>query len=234
MSLKPPRCAEHHSTVRMVLHFNLQSSRTTRPRGLQSKSSKNKPHPCKTAAMTISGVPAPQHPPSPAEASPASPAEASRAGHKKAHQNHAKPCNTMQNQAKSCHAKIKQCEKIVQNELFLRSVHTCTPCSNSSFQRKTVRNKLPTICTDPESARPGKKNWPRKKRMASWARQRQQITEAADGGARACTGADGAVVPGGQRAALARGRAANPGGPALLLPPSPTWACVSTSVLEFL
>ena len=41
---------------------------------------------------------------------------------------------------------------------------------------------------------PGKKNWPRKKRMASWARQRQQITEAADGGARACTGADGAVV----------------------------------------
>ena len=39
-----------------------------------------------------------------------------------------------------------------------------------------------------------KKNWPRKKRMASWARQRQQITEAADGGARARTGADGAVV----------------------------------------
>ena len=39
-----------------------------------------------------------------------------------------------------------------------------------------------------------KKNWARKKRMASWARQRQQITEAADGGARACTGADGAVV----------------------------------------
>ena len=30
--------------------------------------------------------------------------------------------------------------------------------------------------------------------MASWARQRQQITEAADGGARARTGADGAVV----------------------------------------
>ena len=38
------------------------------------------------------------------------------------------------------------------------------------------------------------KNWARKKRMASWARQRQQITEAADGGARARTGADGAVV----------------------------------------
>ena len=35
-----------------------------------------------------------------------------------------------------------------------------------------------------------KKNWARKKR----ARQRQQITEAADGGARARTGADGAVV----------------------------------------
>ena len=45
-----------------------------------------------------------------------------------------------------------------------------------------------------ENARPTKKNWPRKKRMASWARQRQQITEAADGGARARTGADGAVV----------------------------------------
>ena len=45
-----------------------------------------------------------------------------------------------------------------------------------------------------ENARPGKKNWARKKRMASWARQRQQITEAADGGARARTGADGAVV----------------------------------------
>ena len=39
-----------------------------------------------------------------------------------------------------------------------------------------------------------KKNWAHFKRMASWARQRQQITEAADGGARACTGADGAVV----------------------------------------
>ena len=54
--------------------------------------------------------------------------------------------------------------------------------------------KLPTICTDPESARPTKKTGPVKKRMASWARQRQQITEAADGGARARTGADGAVV----------------------------------------
>ena len=39
-----------------------------------------------------------------------------------------------------------------------------------------------------------KKNWARQKRMASWARQRQQITEAADGGARARTGADGAVA----------------------------------------
>ena len=39
-----------------------------------------------------------------------------------------------------------------------------------------------------------KKTGPVKKRMASWARQRQQITEAADGGARARTGADGAVV----------------------------------------
>ena len=45
-----------------------------------------------------------------------------------------------------------------------------------------------------ENARLSKKNWARKKRMASWARQRQQITEAADGGARARAGADGAVV----------------------------------------
>ena len=52
--------------------------------------------------------------------------------------------------------------------------------------------------------------------MASWARQRQQITEAADGGARARTGADGraelAARTGGLRAALARGRAADPAG----------------------
>ena len=39
----------------------------------------------------------------------------------------------------------------------------------------------------------GASNRPRKKRMASWARQRQ-ITEAADGGARARTRADGAIV----------------------------------------
>ena len=98
--------------------------------------------------------------------------------------------NTMQNQAKSCHAKTKQREKKT-CKTILQAVHTCTPCSNSIFQRKTVRNKLPGhTCTDPEDARPTKKNWPRKKRMASWARQ----TEAADGGARARTGADGAVV----------------------------------------
>ena len=102
-------------------------------------------------------------------------------------QNHATPSKIMscQNQAM---------RKNVQNELLLRSVHTCTPCSNSIFFSAKPCKKLPTICTDPESARPGKKNWARKKRMASWARQRQQITEAADGGARARTGADGAVV----------------------------------------
>ena len=80
--------------------------------------------------------------------------------------------------------KSSNAKKNVQNELLLRPVHTCTPCSNSIFQRKTVRNKLPR----PYLHRSGgcaatKKNWARKKRMASWARQRQQITEAADGGA---------------------------------------------------
>ena len=42
----------------------------------------------------------------------------------------------MQNQAKSCHAKIKQCEKIVQNELFLRYIHV-----HRIFQRKSVRKR---------------------------------------------------------------------------------------------
>ena len=68
---------------------------------------------------------------------------------------------------KSCHAMQKPCKKLF------------SPAIRAGI---------------PENARPGKKNWPRKKRMASWARQRQQITEAADGGARARTGADGAVV----------------------------------------
>ena len=60
----------------------------------------------------------------------------------------------------------------------------------------------------PENARPSKKNWTRKKRMASWARQRQQITEAADGGARARRSrrAELAARTGGLRAALARGQ----------------------------
>ena len=111
----------------------------------------------------------------------------------------AQSSKTMQHQAKSCHAKIKQCEKkTVQNELLLQAVHTCTPCSNSIF---SAQNRVKRLFSPPiparmvgENARPTKKNWPRKKRMASWARQRQQITEAADGGARARTGADGAVV----------------------------------------
>ena len=59
------------------------------------------------------------------------------------------------------------------------------------FFCKSQHLRVPSI---PARAAEQKKNWPRKKRMASWARQRQQITEAADGGARARTGADGAVV----------------------------------------
>ena len=100
----------------------------------------------------------------------------------------------MQHHAKSCHAKIKQCKKRAKR--YSRPyIHVHPAVIAFFFQRKTVRNKLPGhTCTDPEDARPTKKNWARKKRMASWARQRQQITEAADGGARARTGADGAVV----------------------------------------
>ena len=86
--------------------------------------------------------------------------------------------------------------KIVQNELLVSSVYRDTDYTNSIFQRKPVRNKLPGLYgqVHPGRMRQPKKNWARKKRMASWARQRQQITEAADGGARARTGADGAVV----------------------------------------
>ena len=50
----------------------------------------------------------------------------------------------------------------------------------------------PPNSPEPRRVQPTKK-WPRKKKT-SWPRQRQQITEAADGGARARTGADGAVA----------------------------------------
>ena len=98
-----------------------------------------------------------------------------------------------------------------------------TPCNTMQNHVMPCKNrvkKLPVIRARMAENAPTKKNWARKKRMASWARQRQQITEAADGGARARTGADCAVVLG-LRAALARGRAADPCGPALLLPPGP-------------
>ena len=64
-------------------------------------------------------------------------------------------------------------------------------CSKKEFEVRF----LPGPPNSPEPRRSNRqKNGPVKKRMASWARQRQQITEAADGGARARTGADGAVV----------------------------------------
>ena len=95
---------------------------------------------------------------------------------------------------------------------------TCVTCERFKFLKPCKKLFSPAIPARMagENARPSKKNWPRKKRMASWARQRQQITEAADGGARARTGADGAVLnlrrgPG-LRAALARGRAADRAG----------------------
>ena len=78
---------------------------------------------------------------------------------------------------------IKQCNTM-QNHVM--------PCKNRAKRVGKPCKKLPShTCTDPEDARPTKKNWARKKRMASWARQRQQITEAADGGARARTGHEG-------------------------------------------
>ena len=104
-----------------------------------------------------------------------------------------------------------------QERALTRSVLCKEACSAKKLQRscKEARSakkralQRSVLCKDPEADwpscspqnknRPGrmrqpKKNWARKKRMASWARQRQQITEAADGGARARTGADGAVV----------------------------------------
>ena len=72
------------------------------------------------------------------------------------------------------------------------------PCKNRAKrvgrQKPCKKSSQPYGHRSGECARPSKKNWPRKKRMASWARQRQQITEDADGGARARTGADGAVA----------------------------------------
>ena len=50
----------------------------------------------------------------------------------------------------------------------------------------------PDVC--PRMRGPPKKNWPRKKRMASWARQQQQINGGRGRRRPACTGADGAVV----------------------------------------
>ena len=110
-----------------------------------------------------------------------------------------------------------------QERALTRSVLCKEACSAQERAKKLQRSVLckearsakkralqrSVLCKDPEADwpscspqnknRPGrmrqpKKNWARKKRMASWARQRQQITEAADGGARARTGADGAVV----------------------------------------
>ena len=86
-----------------------------------------------------------------------------------ARHNQAKPCNTMQNQAKSCHAKIKQCKKkTCKNELLLRSVHTCTPCSNSVFffNAKPCETSSPAIPAQirrmrgpPKKTGPVKKEW---------------------------------------------------------------------------
>ena len=73
-------------------------------------------------------------------------------------------------------------------------VRNCTD-GLGECESPTKRNKSPSEQMPPENKRGAaeQQNWTRKKRMASWARQRQQIMEAAAGGARACT-ADGAVA----------------------------------------
>ena len=123
-----------------------------------------------------------------------------------------KQCNTMQNQAKSCHAKI------VQNELLVSSVYRHTDCTNSISQRKPVRNKLPGLYGQvypgrmrgqPKKTGPEKKEW--------------QVGR--DNDSRSCTGADGAVVLNlrrgpGAYTLLSRADAADPGGPALLSGPA--------------
>ena len=148
-----------------------------------------------TVAATFTVAPPPTHDTTSVSSS-ASPSSRQGSGCNKKYpcQNHAKPCTPSKCHAKS--SKIMSCKtmrKTVQNEILLQAVHTCTPCSNSIFSAQN-RAKSSRPYVQVENARPTKKNWARKKRMASWARQRQQITEAADGGARARTGADGAVV----------------------------------------
>ena len=135
---EPSREVAVAGTVHMVLHSNLQSSHlATRIQGLQSKSSKNKPN--VTSVQNRSR-----------ENRRSTPAE-SRAGQKKAHQNHAKPCNTMQKLSK-----IVSC----QNQAMRKNRTSCSSSpymhahSKSSFQRKTVRNKLPAMPADQKKLSP--------------------------------------------------------------------------------
>ena len=65
-----------------------------------------------------------------------------------------KQCKTMQN---SCHAM----RKIVQNEILLQAVHTCTPCSNSIF---SAQNRVKSYSPRPyvqnqKKTGPVKKEW---------------------------------------------------------------------------
>ena len=103
----------------------------------------------------------------------------------------------MQHHAKS--SKIVSCQNQSNAKKSCKTSYSSGPCTHVHPAVIAVFSAKPCETSFRPSAqilrmRQPKKNWARKKRMASWARQQQQITEAADGGARACTGADGAVV----------------------------------------
>ena len=108
------------------------------------------------------------------------------------------------------HAKIMSCHaKIVQNE-----------------SENRVKSSRPYLHVWPRMRARAKKTGPVKKEWQvgrdNNSRSRRPRT-AAPGLARGgwCRRAEPTARPGGLRAALARGRAADPGGPALLLPPGP-------------
>ena len=103
-----------------------------------------------------------------------------------------------QNQAKSCHA-IKKSFKTSSSSgpcKRIRTSFSAKPCKDKLFSQAVTAHTA-WENRNRDSPQPSAHRWVGEnaaRPMASWARQQQQITEAADGGARACTGADGAVA----------------------------------------